>query len=190
LSAIYCLFCVTGREREVANQAEKRGHTCLIPVAHRITISNGAKKTQLRKMFPGYVFVRSNALGGDELRQLTEMDHVIRLLRYSHGNYALMPEDARIISWLWQREGVLEVSQAYKEGTKVRIKSGPLKDLEAKIVQVNMKRNSVAILLGEGSMLGKIWCSVEMIEETLPEVRPLNHLAESDRQKSREAGVP
>jgi transcription antitermination factor NusG len=59
---------------------------------------------------------------------------------------------------------VFEVSEAYKEGSRIRIKSGPLKDLEARIVKVNLKRNSVAIQLGDSSLLGKIWCSIEMIE--------------------------
>jgi len=134
---IYCLHCLTGHEHQVAEHVTRLGYESLVPLSNRVIVSDGRKKTQQRKLFPGYVFFRSDSLTA---------------------------QDAQLISWLWQHEGVFEVSQAYKEGNRIRIRSGPLKDLEAKIIKVNLKRNSVAIQLGDSSLLGKIWCSIEMIE--------------------------
>ena len=161
---IYCLHCLTGHEHQVAEHVTRLGYESLVPLSNRVIVSDGRRKTQQRKLFPGYVFFRSGSLTADEIRFVTNSEYVIRLLRYDTGNYALTAQDAQLISWLWQHEGVFEVSQAYKEGNRVRIRSGPLKDLEAKIVKVNLKRSSVAIQLGDSSLLGKIWCSMEMIE--------------------------
>lgn len=161
---IHCLHCLTGHEHQVAEQLTRLGYESLVPLSNRVIVSDGRKKTQQRKLFPGYVFFRSDSLTADEIRFVTNSDHVIRLLRYDTGNYALTEQDAQLIAWLWQHDGVFEVSEAYKEGSRIRIKSGPLKDLEARIVKVNLKRSSVAIQLGESSLLGKIWCSIEMIE--------------------------
>ena len=161
---IFCLHCLTGYEQHIAEHVTRLGYPSLVPVSSRIVYKNGKRKTQQRKLFPGYVFLRSQSLNADEIGRLTDLDYVIRLLRYDTGQYALTEEDAGLISRLWQNNGVLEVSQAWREGNRIRIISGPLKDLEARILQVNLKRNSVAVRLGEGSILGKIWCSIEMIE--------------------------
>lgn len=161
---IYCLHCLTGHEHQVAGHVVRLGYESLVPLSNRVIVSDGRRKTQQRKLFPGYVFFRSDSLTADEIRFVTNSDHVIRLLRYDTGNYAFTAQDAQLIAWLWQHDGVFEVSQAYREGNRIRIISGPLKDLEAIIVKVNLKRSSVAIQLGESSLLGKIWCSIEMIE--------------------------
>lgn len=141
------------------------GYESLVPLSNRVVVVDGKKKTQQRRLFPGYVFFRSDNLGPDGIRLVTGFDHVLRLLRYDTGQYELTEQDAELIARLWRNKGIFEVSQAYREGSRIRIKSGPLKDLEARIVQVNLKRGSVAVQLGEGSLLGKIWCSVEMIED-------------------------
>ena len=161
---IYCLHCLTGYEHQVAEHIRKLGYPSLVPVSKRLIVLGGKKSTQQRRLFPGYVFFRSGPLNADEINQVTELDYAIRLLRYDTGYYALTEQDASLISRLWQNNGVFEVSQAWREGNRIRFISGPLKDMEARIVKVNLKRSSVSVQLGEGSLLGKIWCSIEMIE--------------------------
>lgn len=166
MSAIYCLFCKPGSEQQVHKHLQRLGYRSLIPYTERVIVRNEKRMNEKRKLFPGYVFVRDNPLTEDQLKEIAAIEQVIRPLRYSNGQSMLVPEDASLVEWLWKREGMFEVSQVYKVGSRIRVLSGPLKEFEASIVKVNLKRNSVAIQLDGNSMLGRIWCSVELIELT------------------------
>ena len=159
----YCIFCVTGYEQQVAGRLERMGFECMVASAVRAVTKDGRERLERRKLFPGYVFFRAGGLDGHQVMAVQGLSHVIKLLRYEEGAYALSQQDLQFVAWLWQRGGVLEVSRAYREGDRIRVIDGPLKDYEGQIVQVNLKRKSVAIQLTGKSMLGKVWCSIELL---------------------------
>ena len=161
----YCAFCSSGHESRVKERLERMGYEGLVPHAVRSVVTSGKERLEHRKLFPGYVFFRAAELDGREVMAVQGIQGVIRLLRYEEGSYALSEEDLAFIGWIWRRGGTLDVSRAYREGDRIRVIDGPLKDYEGLIVQVNRKRKSVAIQLPGKSMLGKIWCSVELLSE-------------------------
>lgn len=161
---VYCLFCRTGRERAVANEIEKRGVACMVPIVNRLVVKNGKESVQNRCLLPGYVFLETalSLTPGSALFRANPDS--LRLLGYEYGQYALRDGDLAFYRWLKGRGGAIEVSQVYREGDFIRVVSGPLKAFAGRIVAVNKKRKCVAISLGENSLMSKIWCSVEYIE--------------------------
>ena len=160
----YCVFCLTGHEQQVVGRLERMGFECMVAFAVRVVTKDGRERLERRKLFPGYVFFRAEGLDGHQVMEVQGLSHVIKLLRYEEGAYALSQQDLQFIAWLWQRGGALEVSRVYREGDRIRVIDGPLKDYEGQIVQVNLKRKSVAIQLTGKSLLGKVWCSVELVQ--------------------------
>lgn len=126
--------------------------------------ADGKQTIEQRTLFPGYVFFRTNAPEASGMITIPGIDYVLRLLSYKDEDCALRGQDTEFVDWLWDRGGILDVSHAYREGDCIRILDGPLKDLEGKIVQVNLKRKSVAVQLNGNNLMGRIWCSIEVVE--------------------------
>jgi hypothetical protein len=63
------------------------------------------------------------------------------------GIWQLQGEDERFVRWLFQYDGLLGFSKAYKEGDRIRIISGPLKDMEGKIRRVDKRGMSGQVIL-------------------------------------------
>lgn len=171
----YCVFCQTGYEHQVAESLSQLGFEPLIAIAKRIVVENGVDTHQQRSLLPGYVFFRTDALEPSGRMGISKIDRIIKLLCYDDYDCALRGRDSKFVDWLWERDGVLDISHVYREGDRIRILDGPLKDLEGQIVQVNLKRKCVAISISGKSMLGKIWCSVEVVEDVQRFEAPLKN---------------
>ena len=69
------------------------------------------------------------------------------------------------MKWLKRYEGLVDVSQVVKVGTKIAFVGGPLVGMEAKVLKVNRSRKTVEIALGDrDALFHNIWCSIEYIE--------------------------
>lgn len=162
---ILCVFCLFGTEYSVARIFEDHGFGCLIPHSMRVVVKRGQRVSEQRKLLPGYIFVQTDTFTPQQEMFIRHTDNVIRILSYQDGSYALMDKDREFVAWLWQKNGALDVSRVYKEGDRIRVIDGPLKDHEGSIVSVNIKRRCVAIQAAGNSLLGKIWCSIEVVEK-------------------------
>ena len=66
-------------------------------------------------------------------------------------------------NWLFRYNGLLGFSQAYKEGTQIRITSGPLKDMEGKIKCVDKRGMSGQIILSFHGKDVPVWLGFKLI---------------------------
>ena len=78
--------------------------------------------------------------------------------------WQLQGEDERFVKWLFQYDGLLGFSQAYKENDRIRIISGPLKDMEGKIKQVDKRGKSGQVVLSFYGQEISVWLGFELIE--------------------------
>lgn len=163
---IFCVFCLFNTEYSVARILEDQGFDCLIPHSRRVVVKRGVKVSEQRKLLPGYIFIRTDSLTPRQEMIVRRADNVIRILSYQDGSYNLMDRDREFVLWLWDKKGSLDISRVYKEGDRIRVIDGPLKDHEGSIVSVNIKRRCVAIQAADNSLLGRIWCSIEVVEKT------------------------
>ena len=89
--------------------------------------------------------------------------NVIRILSTDNGVWQLQGEDKRFAQWLFQYDGLLGFSQAYKEGDQIRIISGPLKDMEGRIKRIDKRGMSGQVVLSFSGREIPVWLGFELI---------------------------
>lgn len=162
----YCLFCKSGEEGLVIDLLKQRGLTAFSPLAVRNKpTEQGLKRTKAR-LLPGYVFFDADSEPDwDAIRRFSS---VLKILHYNDGTRALRHEDLAFVKWLKRYEGMVDVSQVVKVGTRIAFVGGPLVGMEAQVLKVNKSRRQVQIALGsEDSFFQNIWCSIEYIESNV-----------------------
>lgn len=160
-----CIFCKTGSEEAAARLLETtpRLHRAFVPkkVEHRS--KKGVKSTVKKVLFPGYVFFLAEENWTPTLA-VYHADYVLRLLRTDNG-WQLMGGDEELVRWLLRHDGLLDLSKAYQEGTRVVIKSGPLKELEGVITKVDKHNRNGRVTLEMFGRKTDVWLAFELVEE-------------------------
>ena len=164
----YCLFCKAGQEQNVMGMLKERGAKPLAPLAVRVRprVKGGEKVRQ--RLLPGYVFFEQ----ADEPDWLgiIRYSSVLKILHYQDESPELRGEDLSFVRWLEANEGLINVSEVVKVGTKIAFVNGPLVGMEGQVLKVNKGRGLVQISIGEGSGLFRtIWCAIEYIQEKAPD---------------------
>lgn len=158
-----CIFCKTGKERSVAEQIQ---NTCagVRAVTMRQIKYRTFQKVKTREeaiLLPGYVFFEAPA----SIAPFAEFpkQNIIRILFTDSGVWQLRGEDERFVKWLFRYDGLLGLSQAYKEGERIRIISGPLKDMEGNIRRVDKRGMSGQVILNFYGKVVPVWLGFELI---------------------------
>lgn len=159
-----CCFCLTGKEWFVAERIHQRLPDVRTLVARREKhMSAGGKKRKVEEIvFPGYVFFAASA--DTEPRSCFPREGVIRILTTETGVWQLIGEDERFARWLFEYDGLLGFSQAYKEGERIRIVSGPLKDMEGKITRIDKRGHSGQVVLDFNGKSTPVWLGFDLIQ--------------------------
>lgn len=162
--AFGCLFCVTGKEQALATLINRTQSIVKAFVARQEQFhSQQGVKTKVEKvLLPGYVFFQ--APEDEDVEALIPRDHLIRMLTTDDGVWQLYGEDERFVQWLWQYGGTLGFSKAMKEGTKIKIISGPLKDLEGKIRKVDKRGRSGQVALEFHGKVTLVWLCFDLVD--------------------------
>ena len=159
-----CLFCRTGYEKKLLSILRViDGFNPLLPekIARRRTGGQFVEETVI--LFPGYIFFQAN--GGFDIHSLSEYSDVIRVLTNSCGEWPLQGADKEFAQWLFQNDGCFGLSQAFYVGDRIRIISGPLKDLEGQIKKVNRRFQSGLVVLRFGARDMNVWLNFSIVKE-------------------------
>lgn len=167
----YCLFCKAGQEQNVIRMLEERGAKPLAPLAvHLQPGEKGLERTR-RRLLPGYVFFEQE--GEPDWQGIIRYSAVLKILHYQDETPELRGADLDFVTWLKQHEGLIDVSEVVKVGTKIAFVSGPLVGMEGQVLKVNKSRRQVQVSVGgEGNMFHTIWCAVEYVQEKGQEEQP------------------
>lgn len=139
-----CVFCLTGREQCVIRQIQQLDdHTALCPVVERHEFIRKREEAHFQVLFPGYVFIYT--LGKLRRQEILRIPSVIRFLENGSEGPALRGEDARFASYLFEHGGIIGKSHAVREGDRIRVVEGPMKDLNGTITQVNKQRRRATV---------------------------------------------
>lgn len=159
-----CVFCRTGREKAVARALEQRypglEATALSQVKHRS--EKGIKSTEEKILFPGYVFFRV-ADSESTPSGVAHVSDVLRVLVGMTGEWALRGEDERFAAWIFENGGVIGMSIAHKEGARVIVRSGPLKDFEGQVVKIDRRSRNGLVELRFDDRVWKIWLGFDVV---------------------------
>ncbi len=159
-----CLFCMTGREEQVAARI-RDGYPAYRAVSlrkMRYRTSHGQRTSEVVQLLPSYVFRQAPA-EANPFRELPKND-VIRILTTGDGEWRLRDGDRRFAQWVFRYDGLLDFSKAYREGERIRIISGPLKDMEGKILRVDKRGRSGQVTLEFNGRTIPIWLGFELID--------------------------
>ena len=132
----YALYTAPRHEKCVAEQMDKRGIACFLPLYQSMRRWKDRRKELPLVLFPGYVFVRimlQNRL------QVLRLPGAVRLVGFN-GQPAALPEEEieNLRNRLSGCRG-MEPHPYLRIGRRVRVRSGPLEGLEG-IIQRNKER--------------------------------------------------
>ena len=162
----YCLFCKGGEEGRVMEMLRQRGAVPLSPLVVKPQRGKKELKRSQARLLPGYVFF--DQPGTPDWTDILRFSSVLKVLQYEDGVRALRHEDLDFVRWLKKYEGLIDVSEVVKVGTKIAFVSGPLMGMEARVLQVNRSRRQVQVSVGrEGALFHAIWCAIEYVEENM-----------------------
>jgi transcriptional antiterminator NusG len=153
----YVVNTVSGYEYKVKEKLEMRINSMdlqenifrvIVPEQKEIEYKNGVKKEKIKKMFPGYVLVEM--VMSDEAWYIVRNTQGVTGFIGSSGKgakpFPLLPHEVdRILGSMGMSR--VDVSKDLKEGAKVKIISGPFKDMMAKIDTVDMKEQKLNVLV-------------------------------------------
>ena len=100
---------------------------------------------------PGYVFF--DAQDEPDWDLIRRFSGVLKTLHYEDGARALRAEDLAFVKWLKRYEGMVDVSQVIKVGTKIAFVSGPLVGMEARVLKVNQVSSRMSFLMASCSLV-------------------------------------
>lgn len=159
-----CLFVLTGKENLVADQLKKccPEATPIIARQEKHKSDHGQKTRMETTLFPGYVFFE--APEAVEPYVSFPRENVIRVLTREDGSWHLMGEDEHFARWLFSYGGFLSFSKAYQEGDRIRILSGPLKDLEGSLRKIDRRGRSGQVDLNFNGRQMRVWLGFELVD--------------------------
>lgn len=143
----YVLYCQTLKCEGVCRRLNGKGKLqAFIPQMesyHRLS-----NQILLKTMFPGYVFIKSE-LNQSEFDALLsslsdERNGIIKELKKSEVS-ALTKDEIDLYQRLWNQNGILVMSEGYKENGKTIVTKGPLLSFQEEIIATD-KRDMVAVL--------------------------------------------
>lgn len=160
----YCLFCKAGQEQNVIRMLEEREAQPLAPLAVHVRPGEKGMERVRRRLLPGYVFFEQE--DEPDWQGILRYSAVLKILHYRDETPELRGEDLEFVRWLRANEGLIDVSEVVKVGSKIAFVSGPLVGMEGQVLKVNKGRRQVQINLGdEGNLFSTIWCSIEYVQE-------------------------
>ena len=169
--AWYCLFCKGGQEQNVMRMLEERGAQPLAPLAVHLQPGERGLEKARRRLLPGYVFFEQ--ADEPDWAGISRYSAVLKILHYQDETPELRGEDLAFVRWLKLQEGLIDVSEVVKVGTRIAFVSGPLLGMEGQVLKVNRGRRQVQINLGgEGNLFHTIWCAIEYVREREKQEEP------------------
>lgn len=158
-----CVFCLTGKEEMVAHNIEL---VCpdvrATPIWQVKRKTNKGNTTLERKiLFPGYVFIEASPLSN--FASLMPRLCVLYLLSRPETGWRLTGNDEKFARWIMSQDGVIQFSKAYEEGERIKILSGPLKDLEGYITRVDKRNQNGQVTLTFDNRTIKAWLGFDLV---------------------------
>src|SRR3990172_2745249 len=116
------------KEEEAESYLSTKGVEIFNPLMETFAIRNGRMNKELKPLFPGYMFGRFDL---EQDYSLVKWGRGVKKVLGLGGNYPtpISEEVVEIIKKKTDSYGVVRKSYHFEANDKVRIKSGPLKDL-------------------------------------------------------------
>ena len=160
-----CLFCETGHEQEMCDLIEYKCPDIRVRSARyvRHRTKYGVHTRETKVFIPGYVFFRCE----DDIFKPMDFprDRIFKLLKNEVGDWRLIGGDFAFAQWLFTYDGLLDFSTAYVENGWVSFLSGPLKDMEDKIMKIERRGRSGLIEVDFNGKKFRAWLGFNIVDK-------------------------
>lgn len=159
-----CVFCLSGKEEFVAQRLNELFPSLRTTTVKQVKRQTVKGKTQLvtKVIFSGYVFFEADK--NIDIASLYHVEGVLRLLRHAGAEWHLSGNDETFVRWIFSYDGLIGLSTAYAEGDRIRIISGPLKDLEGEIKRIDRRNKSGQVAIKVGECVTNVWLGFELVD--------------------------
>ena len=150
----YVIYVRANMEEEVQNLLNNRfkeSFFSLIPKRRLIVKRQGRAYHVLEKLFPGYVFIKTD-MDRDKHKVINRTSGVVQLVSANTDYVKVDDNEMAMILKLINSDGIIECSKLLKENSKITVIEGPLLGMESIIKKVNSHTNRAKILL---SLMGE-----------------------------------
>lgn len=157
----YVIQVFTGREMEIAKQCRKRVaaeyENVFVLLAERQTKIRGQRKLIRTRLFPGYVFIETEAIE-DFYKRLKRIPAMTKILKTGEYMTPLHRDEEAYLRQLGGEEHIVRYSEGYLEGENLIVTRGALAGYEGRIKKILRHKRLVVL---EVPLLGR------MVEVTL-----------------------
>jgi len=141
------------QEKSLAKDLIERRVSYFLPMVLRETSSGGRRRQNMYPLFPSYLF-----FGGDEFARLAclRTERTVQLIEPDGENQRRMREELRSLALVINNKpDDVELYNSLQPGSHVRVKSGPMRDVEGTILKSDSatKLQLAVTLLGVGVMV-------------------------------------
>ena len=153
----YVVNTYSGHENKVKEKLEMRASTMgledyifrvVVPEQTEIEFKDGVKKEKVKKMFPGYVLIEM-IMNDDDWFIVRNTQGVTGFIGSSGKGAKPIPLLPQEVDKILGNMGMsrIDITKELKEGNKVKIVSGPFKDMIGKIASVDLKEQKLTVLI-------------------------------------------
>lgn len=141
----YALYTKSRNEKKVADQLQKKGATVYCPLQEEVRQWSDRKKKVKVPVFRSYVFVHLNDYQQESLHVLETAGAVRFLWWQGKPGIVRDQEIENIKEFLEEHKGATISMTTYRPGERIEIASGPLKEKEGVIMDIQNKKAILAI---------------------------------------------
>lgn len=144
----YVLQVIGGKENNIEKFISKLEIDSMKPFLPRKKLKirkSGIIKDIIKPLYPGYIFV-IGVWNLNEAKKIVKLPGAVKFIGGLYSPGTLKSDEKEIINKII-KDGVAEYSKVVKEGTKIKIISGPLKELEGVIQSVDRRKQKAIVSL-------------------------------------------
>ncbi|HHT65044.1 MAG: antiterminator LoaP [Caldicoprobacterales bacterium] len=164
----YALFVKTGQEEVMRKFLE----TLLPDADMRILIPKrklqerrmGKVYEKIRTLLPGYVLIKTE-MDVSFYYQLKQMPGLLSILRDETEPMSIPEHEIAVILALTNHGDVIELSEVYKEGDKIKVSKGPMEGLEGIIESYDHRKKRLKIRLELLGQVKKVDLGAELVHK-------------------------
>ena len=160
-----CVFCQSGKESIIANCIRTRCSQITATAVYQTKRRTLRGITTLHNevILRGYVLLQVPE--GFSVLETLPREEIISVLTYTDGDWRLYGDNEAYAKWIFQNQGLIGLSRAYRVGDRIQIADGPLKDLEGHITRIDRRNKSGQVSITFGGKTIKIWLGFNYIED-------------------------
>jgi len=152
----YALFVKTGEEEDMRKYLETLlpdiNMKILIPKRKLQERRKGKVYEVIKTLLPGYVLVKTE-MDVDFYYRLKKLPGLLKILRDESEPLPIPEHEIAVILALTNQGDVIEFSEVYKEGDRIKVARGPMKGLEGIIESYDHRKKRLKIRL---EILGQV----------------------------------